>query len=169
MDKKIFTILAVGFLLISAMAITGCTDSSDEDSEGTEEYHENASEYLLTEDEIGDDWTKNKTREPNFEPVGMETGRVINFDRNGDNLTVVVMVLESIEDAENLTDDQRDTYQSYSELTEQDLGDDSFSFNWFGTTYLNIRLSNIYIQIYGDSPLNVIKGYGQQQIDVIKG
>jgi len=166
--KKTWALAIVVILIVSGGTIWFLT--RDGTSNGDKEtYHGDASEYLLTEDEIENDWTKNKTREPNFEPTGMETGRVINFDRNGDNLTIVVIVLESIEDAENLMDDQRDTYQSYSELAEQDLGDDSFSFDWFGTTYLNIRLSNVYIQIYGDSHLNLIKGYGQQQIEEIEG
>jgi len=168
MRKKITTILAIAFLLVSAVALTGCTEDEG-DSGGTNEYHNDASEYLLAESVIDGDWTKNKTREPNSNPTGMESGRVINFDRNGDNLTIAVIVLETIEDAKNLTDDQRDTYKNYGELSEQDLGDESFSFSYMGANWLNIRLSNVYIQLYGDPMLNPLKGYGQQQIDAIKG
>lgn len=166
--KKIKSIAVICILVISFLAISGCNQNNDTGDETTG-YHKDAGEYLISEGEIEEDWVKNKTREPNFEARDEESSRVINFDRNGDNLTIVVIVLESISDAKNLTEDQKDTVKSLTNISEHDLGDEAFSVSIFGETQLNIRLSNVFIQVYGNIHLNNIKGYGQQQIDKIKG
>jgi len=166
--KKTWALAIVVILIVSGGTIWFLT--RDGTSNGDEEtYHGDASEYLLTEGEIGDDWTKNKTREPNFESEGTETGRVINFDRNGDNLTIAVIVFESIEDAQQQMDDQRTTYEGYGEYTEQDLGDESIAMSFWGRTYFDVRIGNAYIQVYGDLHLSIIRGYAEQQVEKIEG
>jgi len=142
--------------------------SSDGDG-GGETYHGDVSEYLLTEDEIEGGWTKSEIREPNIEIGTMESGRAINFDRNRDNLTVAVVVFESIEDARQSMDDRRSTYESYGGYTERDLGEESISGSFLGRTFFDVRIGNVHVQVYGNISLTNIREYAEQQVEKIEG
>jgi len=168
MEKKKMVAITIIVILIASVGSVWFLTRDGTSNGGEDTYHGDASEYLLTEDEIGNDWTKNKTREPNYESEATETGRVINFDRNGDNLTVVVEVLESIEDAEQLMDDRRSEYESVG-YTERDLGDESISAGSWRRNFFDVRISNVYIQVYSNINFTNLRGYTEQQVEKISG
>lgn len=135
------------------------------------EYHGDASDYLLDSTDVDSRWTVNATREPNFD-LESESGRVIEFVDydTEDAMIVAVVVFDSPESADTLLDQQRASYTSQgATVVNQSVGDRAFTTSSGDVTYLDTRVSNVYIQVYGTPHLATLTNVANDQIDEITG
>jgi len=132
------------------------------------EYHGDASEYVLTEHEL-DEWTLSETNEPFPDAGQVESSKENTFYRNGDYLIVSVIIFESIEEAENFYEHNKELVDEKTLTIDEDLGCEAFSFMLDDEPYLYIRLSNVFIEVYSDVTYYPIMNVAEQQIDKIEG
>lgn len=164
--NSLVVLLSCIVLVITTSGCAGFTNGTG--SDGPTEYHGNASDYLLTANEVGEGWAVNRTREARVSPTGTESARVIELDKNGERVNIAVVVMQSPANASSFFEDQRATYeQREMEIVNQSLGNDSFSGSSRGATVVEARLSNVHIQVLGTVHLNRLKNIAKSQIKKI--
>ena len=177
MESRSRSIAVVGAVAI-LLLLAGCSGLSGEETptqNGTE-YHEPASEYLLSADKVVG-WEENGTRAPNAsaEPPGLESGQVLELKNGSADLQIAVLVFESPEDARTFLDAQRETYRSEgTNTTDVDIGDRAFGVPELTgpnstISAVDAQQSNVYVQVTGNVPLNASERIARTQLRAITG
>jgi hypothetical protein len=160
----------MGVVLILILLAAGCSQIGGSPSTPTDapEYHGNASEYLLTAEEVGDGWEENQTRPPDADAPAMESGRVIQFRNGSDEFQIAVLIFESDAEAESFYEDQRDTYVSEGfSIVNQTIGERARSISTLDQNLVDSHTSNVYVQVTGDVQLDSAKRHVEEQLGKI--
>lgn len=137
---------------------------------GQQLYRSNANSYLLDAGEVpAGDWTTTKTREPNFSPPELTSGRAREFvAADGRGLTVAVLIYETVDAAESFMADQRTQYENNGyEVSREDLADEAHSVAAGDRQFVDVRHKNAFVQAYGTVHLSNAKAIAQAQLDAL--
>ncbi len=161
MGGKIST-LALSVILVSSLIFL----SAHTDENG---FQGEASEYILDEEDITDGWDISKEGEKGLDRENVESGSVLELEKDGNSLTIVVIIFDTTRSADDFASQQRNTHKSYTIFSEGDLGDSSFWHSASSETYFDVRIANAYIQVYGSVQLRLLREYAERQVRKIKG
>lgn len=179
MNRRTY-LAAVGTVGVAATA--GCSGGSDDgsdtdetDSDGTDSavYTDVASNYILSLERISEtlsgEWARVGERAPDQDPDGMASIVIQQYSRtDGEGtLDLAFTVFETVDDVESYLSGNREQISADGELelTEQDLGDESFSVETENGTLLYVRRSNVYIQLFSALPLSDLRALAEAQLD----
>jgi hypothetical protein len=164
-SRSIAVVGAVAVLLVLA-GCSGAPSSETPTANGTE-YHESASEYLLSAGQFAG-WEGNGTRSPGAAPAGMESGQVLELKNGSANLQIALLVFESPAEAQSFLETQRGTYRSDGiNTTEVTVGDHAFATTSLTETAVDAQRSNVYVQVTGNVPLNGSERYVEAQLRAV--
>jgi hypothetical protein len=169
MEGRSRSIAVVG--VVAVLLLAGCSGAPGEatPTPNESEYHEPASEYLLSADQFTN-WEGNGTRDPGAAPPGMESGQVLQLKNRSGTLQIAVLVFSSSADAESFLNAQRETYESDGINTSNvSVGDRAFATTSITETAVDARQSNVYVQVTGTVPLNATEQYARAQLRAVTG
>ncbi|RXK46902.1 hypothetical protein [Halorientalis pallida] len=162
-SRSVVVVGAVAVLLVLA----GCSGSPGDGTPSTTEYHEPASESLLSAEQFTN-WEANGTRAPGAAPAGMESGRVLELQNGSANLQIALLVFESPADARAFLAAQRETYEGDGiNTTNASVGDRAFATTSLTETAVDAQQSNVYVQVTGAVPLNASQQYARAQLRAV--
>lgn len=175
MESRSRSVTVVGAVAV-LLVLAGCNGvpGGGTPTATTTEYHEPASEYLLSADTVAG-WEGNGTRAPGAEPEGMESGRVLELKNGSANLQIAVLVFEAPADARAFLDAQRETYRSEGvDTTDSSVGDRAFGVPELTgpnstIAAVDAQESNVYVQVTGNVPLNASEQIARTQLRAITG
>jgi hypothetical protein len=136
------------------------------------EYHEKSWDYILTIEEIGDNWTKegmNQSFDSERKEGTESRSKIVVTNDDEDELTVVVLVMVDIETSKKLIDDYRLNLGSYNPSDIDKVGDQSFGVSFFFLNIVITRISNVIIAIEWDGgSISEARDITLKQIDKIE-
>lgn len=160
------TVGAVALALL--LVVSGCGQVIGGGSSGPQ-YQGEASDYLLTAEEVGDGWTENVTRDPNINSSRVESGRVVELTNGSAELQITVLVFSSAADSSAFLDEQRRAYDSNGlNATNVSLGDEGIGARVSTGTFLEAREDNVYVQVVGNVDPEQAEGYVRAQFEKLR-
>ncbi|MFT4946269.1 MAG: hypothetical protein ACI8TL_000502 [Natronomonas sp.] len=176
MDRRAY-LTAIGAAGLAATA--GCSGGSDDGADSDESdvamYDGEASSYLLSLERISEtlpgEWARVGSREPDQDPNGLASIVIQQYSRTDSDGTLdfALTVFETVDDVETYLGDNRDVISADDgvTLTEQEVGEESFSVDTQNGTILYVRRSNIYIQLFSALPLSDLRALAQAQLNAL--
>jgi hypothetical protein len=154
--------LALAVLLVAA----GCGQLTGGAS--GPEFQGDAGEYLLTADTIAG-WEENVTREPNIDADRIESGRVIELVNGSSEIQLSVLVFPAAADAATFMSEQRAAYTE-NDLgpVNRSLGDGAIEAEVPTGTFLDVRESNVYVQVVGNVRPETARQFARAQLRTVR-
>jgi hypothetical protein len=173
MDRRHF--LVAGGTAVT-LALAGCSGDGDDgdssDGDDGEQFDESVLDSLLSASEI-DGWEAVQTRETDLQSPNLIGGRVLELVASDEEaaLQVGLAVFETAEDASGFLDDQATEYEQQFGATtqEEDLGDDAQSVLIESQGAVEVRVSNLIVQVIGAETLTNLKGIAERQLNAVQG
>lgn len=132
------------------------------------EYQGNADEYLLTADTITG-WEENVTREPTIDTDRIESGRVIELVNGSSEVQLSVLVFPAAADAATFMSEQRVTYRENDlDPVNRSLGDEAIEAEVTTGTFLEVRESNVYVQVVGNVRPDTARQFARAQLRKVR-
>lgn len=146
-------------------------NSNSTDSGESTTYQRDAVAELMTGSHLqGDVAVVDETRDQ-VGASGVIASHARTFSREGSNdLTVVVAVFESVDDAETYLSTRRTEAESRDEadVSELDLGDGAHAIIAGSTVAVDTRLSNVAVTVFGQTSLSGIRSVAEGQLQLIR-
>lgn len=132
------------------------------------EYQGDAGDYLLTADAIAG-WEENVTREPSIDADRIGSGQVIELNNGSSELQLSVLVFPSAADAAVFLDEQRATYEENDlDPVNRSIGDQAIEAEVTTGTFLEVRESNVYVQVVGNVRPEDARAFARAQLRKIR-
>lgn len=132
------------------------------------QYGGEAGDYLLTADAIAG-WEENVTREPSIDADRIESGQVIELVNGSSELQLSVLVFPSAADAAAFLDEQRATYEENDlDPANRSIGDEAIEAEVPTGTFLEVRESNVYVQVVGNVRPEDARAFARAQLRKIR-
>lgn len=174
MDRRAYlAAISTAGLAATAGCSGGSDDESDSDGSDAELYTDVASNYLLSLERIAEtlpgEWTSIGKREPDQDPDGLASFVIQQYSRTDaeGTLDFAFTVFETVEGVETYLSNNRDQISADDELslTDQEIGDESFSVDTENGTILYVSRSNIHIQLFSPMPISDLRALADAQLD----